>query len=230
MGRGGQVVMRILVVEDEHKAAQYLKKGLSENGFVVDVADNGREGLHYAQTNSYDCIVLDVMMPGMDGWSVVESIRKTNKELPVLMLTARDGIEDRVKGLTLGADDYLVKPFAFSELLARVHALIRRGKTQQPEQIEIGDLMIDLRKQKVTRKGKRIDLTPKEFTLLSFLARHAGEVMSRTIISEQVWDMNFDSDTNIVDVALKRLRDKIDGPFEHKLLHTVRGVGYVLEK
>ncbi len=222
--------MRILVVEDEHKAAQYLKKGLSENGFVVDVADNGREGLHYAQTNSYDCIVLDVMMPGMDGWSVVESIRKTNKELPVLMLTARDGIEDRVKGLTLGADDYLVKPFAFSELLARVHALIRRGKTQQPEQIEIGDLMIDLRKQKVTRKGKRIDLTPKEFTLLSFLARHAGEVMSRTIISEQVWDMNFDSDTNIVDVALKRLRDKIDGPFEHKLLHTVRGVGYVLEK
>ncbi len=221
--------MRILVVEDETKAAQYLKKGLAENGFVVDLADNGREGLHYAETNAYDCIVLDVMMPGMDGWSVVESIRKHNKQLPVLMLTARDGIEDRVKGLMLGADDYLVKPFAFSELLARVHALIRRGKTQQEEQIEIGDLFIDLRKQKVTRKNKRIDLTPKEFTLLSFLARHLGEVMSRTIISEQVWDMNFDSDTNIVDVALKRLRDKIDGPFEKKLIHTVRGVGYVLE-
>jgi two-component system copper resistance phosphate regulon response regulator CusR len=222
--------MRILVVEDEHKAAQYLKKGLTENGFVVDIADNGKDGLHYAESHSYDCIVLDVMMPGMDGWSVIENIRKTNKDLPILMLTARDGIEDRVKGLTLGADDYLVKPFAFSELLARVHAIIRRGKVQQQEQIEVGDLMIDLRKQKVTRKGKRIDLTPKEFTLLSFLARHAGEVMSRTIISEQVWDMNFDSDTNIVDVALKRLRDKIDGPFENKLLHTVRGVGYVLEK
>ena len=221
--------MRILVVEDELKAAQYLKKGLSENGFVVDVADNGIDGLHFAETNSYDCIVLDVMMPGMDGWSVIENIRKHNRELPVLILTARDGIEDRVKGLMLGADDYLVKPFAFSELLARVHALIRRGKTHQQENIEIGDLCIDLRKQKVIRKGKRIDLTPKEFTLLSFLARHSGEVMSRTIISEQVWDMNFDSDTNIVDVALKRLRDKIDGPFENKLIHTVRGVGYVLE-
>jgi two-component system copper resistance phosphate regulon response regulator CusR len=221
--------MRVLVVEDEVKAGQYLKKGLSENGFVVDVAENGVDGLHFAETNSYDCIVLDVMMPGMDGWSVIESIRKYNKELPVLMLTARDGIEDRVKGLMLGADDYLVKPFAFSELLARVHALIRRGKTHQQETIEIGDLFIDLRKQKVIRKGKRIDLTPKEFTLLWFLAKHPGEVMSRTIISEQVWDMNFDSDTNIVDVALKRLRDKIDGPFENKLIHTVRGVGYVLE-
>jgi two-component system copper resistance phosphate regulon response regulator CusR len=221
--------MRILVVEDEIKASQYLKKGLTENGFVVDVADNGVDGLHLAENHAYDCIVLDVMMPGMDGWSVVENIRKHNKELPVLMLTARDGIEDRVKGLMLGADDYLVKPFAFSELLARVHALIRRGKSQQQEHIEIGDLCIDIRKQKVSRKGKRIDLTPKEFTLLSFLARHSGEVMSRTIISEQVWDMNFDSDTNIVDVALKRLRDKIDGPFENKLIHTVRGVGYVLE-
>jgi two-component system copper resistance phosphate regulon response regulator CusR len=221
--------MRILVVEDEIKAAQYLKKGLTENGFVVDLADNGVDGLHFAETNSYDCIVLDVMMPGMDGWSVIENIRKNNKEIPVLMLTARDGIEDRVKGLMLGADDYLVKPFAFSELLARVHALIRRGKSHQQESIEVGDLCIDLRKQKVSRKGKRIDLTPKEFTLLSFLARHSGEVMSRTIISEKVWDMNFDSDTNIVDVALKRLRDKIDGPFENKLIHTVRGVGYVLE-
>jgi two-component system, OmpR family, copper resistance phosphate regulon response regulator CusR len=223
--------MRILVIEDEKKAADYLKKGLTENGFVVDVADNGVEGLHYAENQSYDCVILDVMLPKMDGWQVIENIRKDNRELPVLMLTARDMIEDRVKGLSLGADDYLLKPYAFSELLARIHALIRRGKNQQQQDhYDIGNLHIDLRKQKVTRKGKRIDLTPKEFTLLSFLARHEGEVMSRTLISEQVWGMNFDSDTNIVDVALKRLRDKIDGPFDEKLIHTVRGVGYVLEK
>ncbi len=223
--------MRILVVEDEKKAADYLKKGLAENGFVVDLADNGLDGLHYAQNNDYECVILDVMLPQMDGWEVIAQIRKENKELPVLMLTARDMIEDRVKGLSLGADDYLLKPYAFSELLARIHALIRRGKTnQQQDHYAVGDLYIDLRKQKVTRQGKRIDLTPKEFTLLAFLARHEGEVMSRTLISEQVWGMNFDSDTNIVDVALKRLRDKVDTPYESKLIHTVRGVGYVLEK
>lgn len=221
--------MRLLVVEDEDKAAKYLKKGLTENGFVVDCADNGQDGLHLAETNHYDCIVLDVMMPKMDGWEVTAGVRKHDKDIPILLLTARDAVEDRVKGLTLGADDYLAKPFAFSEMLARVHALIRRGKAHVQDDIEIKDLKIDLRKQRVTRDGKRIDLTPKEFTLLSLLARHAGEVMSRTIISEQVWDMNFDSDTNIVDVAVKRLRAKIDGPFDHKFIHTVRGVGYVLE-
>jgi two-component system copper resistance phosphate regulon response regulator CusR len=221
--------MRVLVVEDEDKAAQYLKKGLGENGFVVDCADNGQDGLHLAEMNHYDCIVLDIMMPKMDGWAVTAAVRKSNKDVPILMLTARDGIEDRVKGLSLGADDYLVKPFAFSELLARVHALIRRGKANVQEELSIADLQIDLRKQRVTRSGNRVDLTPKEFTLLSLLARHSGEVMSRTIISEQVWDMNFDSDTNIVDVAVKRLRAKIDGPYDKKLIHTVRGVGYVLE-
>ena len=221
--------MRVLVIEDEDKAAQYIRKGLSENGFIVDCADNGVDGLFLAQLNQYDCIVLDVMMPRLDGWGVTQKVREHNRDVPILILTARDSVEDRVKGLSIGADDYLVKPFAFSELLARVHALIRRGKVQHQEVMEIADLKIDFLKQKVTRAGKRIDLTAKEFALLSLLARHLGEVMSRTIISEKVWDMNFDSDTNIVDVAVKRLRDKIDGPFEHKLLHTIRGAGYVLE-
>ena len=221
--------MRILVVEDEPKAAAYLRKGLTENGYVVDVADHGRDGEHLAQTQDYDLILLDVMLPGVDGWGILQSLRRT-RQTPVLFLTARSGVEDRVKGLELGADDYLVKPFAFSELLARVRSILRRGAARQPEVLSIADLEVDLPRRKVTRGNARIDLTTKEFGLLALLIRRAGEVLSRTFIAEQVWDMNFDSDTNVVDVAIRRLRAKVDDPFERKLIHNVRGVGYVLEE
>ncbi len=220
--------MRILVVEDEVKTAAYLRKGLTESGYVVDVAHNGVDGEHLAATQDYDLILLDVMLPGTDGWSILESLRKT-KQTPVLFLTAKGAIEDRVKGLELGADDYLIKPFSFSELLARVRSILRRGAARQPDVLRVADLEIDLPKRRVCRGPARINLTAKEFSLLELLTRRTGEVLSRTFIAEQVWDMNFDSDTNVIDVAIRRLRAKVDDPFEVKLIHNVRGVGYVLE-
>jgi two-component system copper resistance phosphate regulon response regulator CusR len=221
--------MHILIVEDDQKTAAYLQKGLSENGFTADVAARGEDGSHLARTGDYDLIILDVMLPEKDGWSIIADIRRSRIETPVLFLTARDSVQDRVKGLELGADDYLVKPFAFSELLARVRSILRRGPARQPEVLRVADLEMDPQRHRATRAGKRMDLTSKEFALLSLLARRSGEVLSRTLIAEQVWDMNFDSDTNVVDVAIRRLRRKVDDPFQKKLIHTVRGVGYVLE-
>lgn len=221
--------MKILIVEDEGKTAGYLRKGLVENGFVVDVAEDGETGLHLAQDGLYDLVVLDIMLPRRDGWSLLAELRRSGKETPVLILTARDAVQDRVKGLELGADDYLVKPFAFSELLARVRSILRRGPGRHQEKLTVSDLEIDLVRHRAMRAGRRLDLTPKEFLLLSLLARHAGDVLSRTLIAEQVWDMNFDGGTNVVDVHVGRLRSKVDEPFGHPLIHTVRGVGYVLE-
>lgn len=220
--------MRILVIEDEPKLADYLKKGLSEQSHVVDLARDGVNGLHLALEVAYDLIVLDVMLPGVDGFGILAAVR-ANKDTPILMLTARDAVEDRVRGLEGGADDYLVKPFAFSELLARVQALLRRGRSQEPTVFRLADLELDLARRKVARGGRRLDLTAKEFNLLALLLRRQSQVLSRTTLAEQVWDMNFDSDTNVIDVAVRRLRGKLDDPFEAKLLHTVRGMGYVLE-
>ena len=222
--------MRILIVKDEPKTAAFLTKGLGEHGFVADVVANGRDGLLAARTQAYDLAILDVMLPGCDGWTILRELRAAGSLMPVLFLTARDTVADRVKGLELGADDYLVKPFAFSELLARVRTILRRGVARQPETVRVADMEIDLLKHKVQRDGRRLDLSPKEFALLSLLMRRAGEVLSRTLIAEQVWDMNFNSDTNVVDVHIRRLRAKVDDPFEHKLIHTVRGAGYVLEE
>ncbi|MBL6986476.1 MAG: heavy metal response regulator transcription factor [Methylobacter sp.] len=222
--------MRILIVEDEKKTAAYLQKGLSEQGFVVDVGSEGEEGLLLATTIEYDLVVLDVMLPLRDGWSVLKELRRSGKLTPVLFLTARDSVDDRVKGLELGADDYLVKPFAFAELLARIRSILRRGPTRQAEQWVLADLELDPLRHKAFRNGQRLDLSPKEFALLSLFLQRSTEVLSRTLIAEQVWDVHFDSDTNIVDVAVRRLRQKIDDPFSQKLLHTVRGVGYVLEQ
>jgi two-component system copper resistance phosphate regulon response regulator CusR len=220
--------MRVLVVEDELKTGEYLSKGLTESGFVVDLARTGSEGLHMATEGDYDLVVLDVMLPGMDGWTVLRRLRE-HKQVPVLFLTARDEVEDRVKGLELGADDYLVKPFAFTELLARMRTLLRRGASREPDSLQISDLSIDVLRRRVMRGAERVDLTPKEFALLHLLAKRQGEVLSRSFIASQVWDMNFDSDTNVVDVAVRRLRAKIDDAFGRKLVHTVRGMGYVLE-
>ncbi|MHB1175595.1 MAG: heavy metal response regulator transcription factor [Sulfuriferula sp.] len=220
--------MKILVVEDEPKAGDYLRKGLAESGFAVDLARTGTEGEFLALSDEYDLIVLDVMLPGMDGWQVLQSIRKT-KLVPVLFLSARDTVEDRVKGLELGADDYLPKPFAFAELLARIRSLLRRGTRQVPQTLQVADLELDCIKRRVNRSGQRIDLTAKEFLLLQLLMERVGEVLSRSLIASQVWDMNFDSDTNVVDVAIRRLRAKMDDPYPHKLIHTLRGMGYVLE-
>ena len=224
--------MRILVIEDDLKLAGYLKKGLRQSGYVVDVAHDGIDGRHLAVEGDYDLVLLDVMLPGLDGFGVLSALRKT-KHMPVLMLTARDKVEDRVRGLRDGADDYLVKPFSFSELLARVEALLRRGggKSQPTATLlQLGDLELDLARRKAHRAGQRLDLTAKEFSLLALLLSRHGEVLSRTVLAEQVWDVNFDSDTNVIEVAVRRLRSKLDDPFPEKLLHTVRGMGYVLER
>jgi two-component system copper resistance phosphate regulon response regulator CusR len=232
VGPLGCVDMRLLVVEDELKLAAYLHKGLTEEGFVVDVAHNGVDGLHLAMECYYDLLVLDAMLPGIDGLGVLAALRQS-KQTPVLMLTARIRVEDRVKGLQSGADDYLVKPFAFSELVARIQVLLRRARPMREADgaavLGLADLELDLLRRKATRAGRRLDLTAKEFNLLTLLLRRQGEVLSRTEIAEQVWDMNFDSATNVIDVAIRRLRGKLDVPFERALLHTVRGMGYVLE-
>ena len=220
--------MRILVVEDEVKAADYLRKGLSESGYAVEVAHNGIDGQFLAQESEFDLIILDVMLPGIDGWQLLQIIRRKS-QVPVLFLTARDAVEDRVKGLELGADDYLVKPFSYAELLARVRTLLRRGPPREVEQFQVADLQLDVLRRRVLRGAERITLTNKEFALLQLLMERSGEVLSRTQIASQVWQMNFDSDTNVVDVAIRRLRAKVDDPFTPKLIHTVRGMGYTLE-
>lgn len=222
--------MRLLLVEDEEKTASYIHRALKELGFTVDVATNGTEGLYLATEYDYDTIVLDVMLPGLDGYTVLERLR-VGKQTPVLMLSARGSVDERVKGLRLGADDYLPKPFSLIELVARIQALLRRRPNDGADvtQLQIHDLHLDLLARRVSRGGDRLDLTAKEFALLSLLARHQGEILSKMMIAEHVWDMNFDSDANVVEVAIKRLRAKIDSPYPVKLLHTVRGMGYVLE-
>lgn len=221
--------MRLLLVEDEKKSREYIRDGLRQNGYLVDVADNGQDGVFLAKENSYDLIVLDIMLPKINGWDVLKQIRMQDQITPIIFLTARDAVEERVQGLTLGADDYLIKPFAFLELLARIQALLRRGKVQQIEVVVIKDLEVDLVKHKVKKAGKRIVLSPKEFYLLSLFIKRQGQVLSRTIIAELVWDINFSSDTNVVDVAVKRLRDKISDNEGNRLIHTVRGFGYMFE-
>ena len=222
--------MKILVVEDAAKTGAFLRQGLTEAGFVVDLADNGIDGLHQALTEDYDLAILDVGLPGRDGWQVLQAMRKAGEDMPVLFLTARDNVVDRVKGLELGADDYMLKPFAFSELLARVRTLLRRGaKSATVERLRAADLELDLIRHSATRGSARIELTAKEFLLLELLLRKQGEALPRSLIASQVWDMNFDSDTNVLDVAVSRLRSKVDDGYEPKLIHTVRGVGYVLE-
>jgi len=221
-------MMKILVVEDESKTVAYLQRGLSEQGYSVEVATNGIDGQHLALTGDYDVIVLDILLPGRDGLSVLQALRR-EKNTPVIMLTARGEVDDRIHGLRSGADDYLVKPFSFLELLARLQALGRRGRPQDNSQLHIADLHIDLLARRATRGTRRLDLTAKEFSLLAALARHSGQVLSKTVIAELVWDVNFDSNTNVVEVAVKRLRAKLDELGEEKLLHTIRGMGYVLE-
>ncbi|ADO48280.1 heavy metal response regulator transcription factor [[Enterobacter] lignolyticus] len=226
--------MRILLVEDQKMASEYIAKGLTENNFVVDVAQNGVDGLHYLLTNDYNLAILDVMLPGIDGWKIIEMARQAGKQTPIMFLTARDDVEDRVRGLELGAEDYLIKPFSFSELLARARVILRRQNPQHAPSadeniLQVADLTLDFIKHRVTRSGVRIELTQKEFLLLRLLMRRSGEVLSRTVLAEQVWDMNFDPETNVIDVAIRRLRSKIDDGFDDKLLHTLRGAGYVLE-
>ena len=222
--------MKILIVEDEIKTGEYLRQGFREAGFNADLVRTGVDGLHMAQEGDHDLIILDVMLPGMDGWQVLKSLRRNGQEMPVLFLTAKDHVDDRIKGLELGADDYLVKPFSFAELLARVRTILRRGRNgTEVTVLQVADLELDLLRRRVIRSGKRIDLTAKEFGLLELLMRRQGEVLPRSLIASQVWDMNFDSDTNVIDVAIRRLRCKIDDNFEVKLIHTVRGMGYVLE-
>ncbi len=222
--------MRVLLVEDNLKTLSYLQQGLSENNFIVDTAQEGQTGLFLAENDIYDLIILDVMMPKIDGWSLIKKLREKNRTVPVLFLTARDELNDKIKGFELGADDYLVKPFAFSELLVRMRALIRRKNSAPVDVLQVADLKLDPIKHKAIRGENLLQLTQKEFLLLSLLMKKTGEALSRTLIAEQVWDINFDSDTNVIDVAIKRLRAKVDGDSEKKLIHTIRGVGYVLEE
>lgn len=222
--------MKILVIEDERRAAEYLRQGLAESGYTVEVALTGSDGLHAAMTGDHDLVLLDVMLPGVDGFAVLSALR-TARQTPVLMLTARGQMNDKVRGFELGADDYLVKPFQFPELLARVRALLKRGKPAVADPVQrLSDLEVDPVRHRATRGGQRIELSSKEFSLLALLVQRAGEVLSRTEIASLVWDIHFDSETNVVDVAIRRLRVKVDAPFETKLIHTVRGVGYVLEE
>lgn len=222
--------MKILIVEDEPKTGDYLRQGLREAGFAVDLVTNGIDGLHHGLDGNHDLVILDVMLPGLDGWQVLQNLRSRGRQMPVLFLTARDQVEDRVKGLELGADDYLVKPFSFAELLARVRTILRRGRNSyESTALRVADLELDLLRRRVSRAGMRIDLTAKEFGLLELLMRRQGEVLPRSLIASQVWDMNFDSDTNVIEVAVRRLRAKVDDGFDVKLIQTVRGMGYVLE-
>lgn len=222
--------MKLLIVEDEPKTGDYLQQGLREAGFAVELATNGPDGLHLALEGDHDLLILDVMLPGLDGWQLLQRLREQGRQVPVLFLSARDQVEDRVKGLELGADDYLVKPFSFAELLARVRTILRRGRSGvEATSLQVADLELDLLRRRVSRAGKRIDLTAKEFALLELLLRRHGEVLPRSLIASQVWDMNFDSDTNVIEVAMRRLRAKVDDGFEPRLIHTVRGMGYVLE-
>ena len=221
--------MKILLVEDEQKTGDYLKQGLGEAGFLTTWERDGTAGQHLALTEHFDLIILDVMLPGRSGWEILRTIRDAGLDMPVLFLSARDQVHDRVKGLELGADDYLVKPFAFAELLARVRTLLRRERSREPDVLQVADLELDLRRRRANRAGQRVDLTAKEFALLELLMRRHGEILPRSLIASQVWDMNFNSDTNVVEVAVRRLRSKVDDAFQHKLIHTVRGMGYVLE-
>jgi two-component system copper resistance phosphate regulon response regulator CusR len=222
--------MRLLIVEDEHLTAEYLKKGLAENGYTVDLAATGDDGLALALSASYDLLILDVNLPGRDGWEILRELRKNGSDVPVLYLSARAMVEDKVKGLGLGADDYLVKPFAFTELLARLRTIARRGRARLPTLLEVADLRLDLLGQNAARDRKRLDLSHKDFALLSLLMRRQGEVLSRAVLLEQVWDAGYDVETNVVEVAIRRLREKVDRPFKKKLIHTVRGSGYVLKE
>ena len=222
--------MKLLIIEDEPKTGEYLRQGLQEAGFAVELANHGSDGLHLASEGDHDLLILDVMLPGLDGWQVLRQLRAQGRQMPVLLLSARDQVEDRVKGLELGADDYLVKPFSFAELLARVRTILRRGRSGlEATSLKVADLELDLLRRRVTRAGRRIDLTAKEFGLLELLMRRQGEVLPRSLIASQVWDMNFDSDTNVIEVAMRRLRAKIDEGFSTRLIQTVRGMGYVLE-
>lgn len=222
--------MKILIVEDEPKTGDYLRQGLREAGFGVELASDGLAGLQLAQQQDFDLLILDVMLPGLNGWQLLQRLREQGHQVPVLFLSARDQVEDRVRGLELGADDYLVKPFSFAELLARVRTILRRGRSGvEATSLQVADLELDLLRRRVSRAGKRIELTAKEFALLELLLRRHGEVLPRSLIASQVWDMNFDSDTNVIEVAMRRLRAKVDEGFEPRLIQTVRGMGYVLE-
>ena len=223
--------MRILIVEDDKQTAQFILKGLRQEGFAVDLASDGEDGLHLVLTEPYDAAVIDIMLPKLDGLALIDEMRRKGNEIPVIVLSAKSSIDDRIKGLQSGGDDYLVKPFAFSELVARIHALIRRAtRAGEPTTLSVGDLKIDLARRKVFRKGIEIELQPKEFALLEYLMRNAGRVVSRTMIMEHVWDYNFDPRTTVVESRVCRLRDKVDRPFGSNLIHTIRGVGYVLEE
>lgn len=222
--------MKVLIVEDEPKTATFVKRGFTEEGFVVDIAVDGVDGHHLALTGNYDVIVLDVMLPKMDGWRVLKEIRSNLPHQPVILLTALDDVTHRVKGLELGADDYLVKPFAFSELHARVRNILRRSPARHTDLLHIADLDMDLLRHKVSRAGKSLDLAPQEYRLLEYLLQHPSEVLTRTRLAEQIWDINFDGDSNVIDAAVRRLRRKVDDPSDQKLIHTLRGVGYVLEE